>query len=208
MKIFVEGSGDSNALKTACRKGFRKFLEKSGLKNQPRILACGSRQSAYDDFCTAIENGEAAMLLVDSETPVSSECQQGEAKDWQPWQHLADRTGDQWQKPEKSSDQQCHLMVQCMEAWVIADRQTLARYFGQGFKENALPATQRPIESVAKADLYNSLKTATKECKTKSVYGKGEHSFELLAQIDPGEVIRQSAWANRFVQTLKSALDG
>ena len=66
MKLYVEGGGDAAALKTACREGFAKFLGKAGLAGRmPRIVACGSRADAYDSFCTAIGNGEAAMLLVD-----------------------------------------------------------------------------------------------------------------------------------------------
>lgn len=80
MKLYVEGGGDAAALKTACREGFAKFLGKAGLAGRmPRIVACGSRADAYDSFCTAIRNGEAAMLLVDSESPVLSEAQAGDA---------------------------------------------------------------------------------------------------------------------------------
>ena len=42
-------------------------------------------------------------------------------------------------------------MVQCMEAWFLADKDSLAAYYGNNFKQNALPA--RPdIENIAKDD--------------------------------------------------------
>lgn len=64
MKLYVEGGGDSAALKTACRAGFSEFLSKAGLKGKmPRIVACGSRQNAYDSFCTAINSGEDQINL-------------------------------------------------------------------------------------------------------------------------------------------------
>ena len=69
--LYVEGGGDTNALKTACREGFREFITKAGIKGRPRIVACGTRRDAFESFCTAIDQGEAAMLLVDSEAPVS-----------------------------------------------------------------------------------------------------------------------------------------
>ena len=58
IKLYVEGGGDSKALKTACRKGFRKFIEKAGLMgNMPKIVACGGRQKAYQSFRKALIAG-------------------------------------------------------------------------------------------------------------------------------------------------------
>lgn len=210
VKLYVEGGGDSNALKTACREGFSKFLGKAGLAGRmPRVVACGSRADAYDSFCTAISNGEAAMLLVDSEAPVVADAQQGDGatredwERWQPWLHLKQRQGDGWEKPISSDDMQCHLMVQCMEAWLLADRETLKRFFGQGFRESSLPAAANPIEKTGKQQLYDALAKATSGCKTKSAYGKGEHSFKLLALVAPAKVVAASPWARRFIETLK-----
>ena len=128
VKLYVEGGGDSAALKTACREGFARFLEKAGLSgHMPRIVACGGRQDAFDSFCTALKNGEPALLLVDSEAPVAFAAQLGDAtvKDvrsqWLPWLHLLHRPGDGWEKPAGAQDMQCHLMVQCMESWLLAD---------------------------------------------------------------------------------------
>ncbi len=163
----------------------------------PRIVVCGGRQQAYDDFCTALSNGEKALLLVDSEDPVTVVS---------PWQHLLIRQGDQWPPPAGASEEHCHLMVQCMESWFLADQQTLETFFGQGFKTNALPAAANRIESIAKQQVYQSLENATKHCKTKDAYGKGEHSFKLLALIDPAKVIAASGWAKRFVDALKKQM--
>ena len=139
MKLYVEGGGDAASLKSACREGFANFLEKAGFKGKmPRIIACGSRRNAYESFCTALKNGDKALLLVDSEEPISADLQRGDSsladirKQWAPWQHLAKRKGDEWEKPHDASDAQCHLMVQCMEAWLLADRETLKSFFAQG----------------------------------------------------------------------------
>lgn len=213
VKLYVEGGGDAAALKTACREGFAKFLGKAGLAgHMPRIVACGSRADAYDSFCTAIGNGEAAMLLVDSEAPMLASAQAGDATkredrdQWLPWLHLQQRKGDGWEKPAHSDDLQCHLMVQCMEAWLLADRNTLKQFFGQGFKENALPAATNSLERTGKQQIYTALATASRDCKTKSAYGKGEHSFKLLALTDPLKVIDASPWARRFIETLQTKM--
>ncbi len=211
MKLFVEGGGDAKLLRTACREGFTEFLKKAGLAGyMPRVLPCGSRKNAYDDYCIALRNGESAMLLVDSEDRVESALlsvdKDGNVTTAQPWMHLLNRIGDQWVKPDNANDANCHLMVQCMEAWFLTDRQTLQTFFGQGFNVNALPAVANPIEGVAKQQIYQSLASATKNCKTKAPYGKGEHSFKLLALIDPSKVTAASGWAKHFVDELKKQM--
>jgi hypothetical protein len=81
---------------------------------------------AFDRFSIAIQNNEPAMLLVDSETPVKAEYQQGaDTALWQPWAHLKNRTGDEWNKPQNAANVDCHFMVQCMESWFLTDRETL-----------------------------------------------------------------------------------
>lgn len=207
MKLFVEGGGESNALRTACREGFTKFITEAGIRKRPRVVACGSRNDAFDSFCTALKNGESAMLLVDSETAIAAACQQGRPEHWTPWVHLHQRQGDEWSKPGNASDTQCHLMVECMESWFLTDRATLKRFFAQGFKEAALPALDRPIEAVRKAEVYTALKRATGTSQ-KGEYGKGDHSFKLLAEIDPAQVTRASPWAKRFIDELKKAMGG
>lgn len=206
MKLYVEGGGASKTLKIACRYGFSEFLSKAGIERKPRIAACGSRQSAYGDFCTAIAVGEEALLLVDSEAPVASACQKGDVTQWTPWEHLKKRQGDQWTMPENAEEDDCHLMVQCMEAWLLADSKTLQKFFGQGFNIKALPAEGRSIESVDKEQLYQSIANATKSCKTKAPYGKGEHSFKLLALVSSDRVTAASPWAKRFVDVVRQKM--
>ncbi len=200
--VFVEGGGDTNDLRTVCRRGFRLFLTEAGVTGPYTIKARGSRDNAYKSFRTAVEQGTPALLLVDSEALVSAAHQAGEDKvEWKPWDHL--RRRDNWSKPEGATDKDCHLMVVCMESWLMADRQGLQAFFGQGFKPNALPTQSRSIEGIDKQALYQSLKTATAHCKTKAEYGKGAHSFKLLALIDPAKVVNASGWAERFIDELK-----
>ncbi len=166
----------------------------------PRIFAKGSRRSAYEAFCTASSQpGDAcALLLVDSEGAVA-------AVD-SPWEHLRKRSGDRWTKPEEASDEQCHLMVQIMESWFLADRATLARYFGKGFREGALPK-RKDIESIPKADVLKGLEGATRQTKTKGRYSKGSHSFQILALIDPTLVRKESSHAERLLIALTKPED-
>jgi hypothetical protein len=193
VKLYVEGGGDSDALRSRCREGFSSFLEKAGFKGRmPRIVACGGRRSSYDRFKTACESGDTALLLIDSEDHVSVAS---------PWVHLANRTGDGFAKPQHATDDHCHLMVVCMESWFLADKGALARFFGQGFNANSLPKNTN-IELVPKEDIYAGLQSATSNCKTKAPYGKGEHSFQILRLIAPDKINNASPWAKRFLEKL------
>lgn len=206
VKLYVEGGG-TTALNTACRESFTTFITKAGLKKRPRIVACGGRRDAFDAFCTAITNGEEAFLLVDSEEAIDAQYQQGELNTWRPWAHLKAWADDDWDKPESVVETDCHLMVQVMESWFLADRDALKAFFGQGFRENSLPAADNAIEGIPKRQVYDTLAQATGNCKTKAAYGKGEHSFNLLKKIDPATVTQASPWARRFVDELRKKMD-
>lgn len=201
VKLFVEGGGTSNQLRTECREAFNKFLRNAGIERFPRIVASGSRNEAFDDFCTAISNDEAALLLVDSEDTITDENQAGDAATWKPWEHLKVR--DKWVKPAAAASADCHLMVECMENWFLADQATVSDFFGQGFVINQLPAVHPTVEAVAKIAVLRGLASASKKCKTKAPYGKGKHSFKILGLIDANLVVANAPWAKRFVDEVK-----
>ena len=196
-RLYVEGGGDRNPSKTRCRQAFRAFLLNAGLEGRlPRIFASGGRQQAYDDFRHALHTSrddDRAVLLVDSEGPV--------AMDVGRWQHLEDRDG--WDKPAGADDDHVHLMVQCMEAWFLADRAALARYFGGGFGENSLPR-RAEVEEVPKQDIERGLNDATRNSRPKGAYHKGRDSFAILAELDPDKVANASPHAKRFLETLRA----
>jgi hypothetical protein len=193
--IFVEGGADKNPnLNKKCRKGFSDFFQKLNIKVRFDIAVCGSRHIAYKDFCTKLKKlkeDEHCLLLVDSEAPVTSP-----AKNAKVWQHV-----DKWQKPDNATEEHLHFMVECMETWFMADKQTIAVYYGKDFKQNALPQNTT-IEEISKSDLYERLKKATKDT-TKGSYSKGGHSFEILSQIDANKVVNSSPYAKRLLDTLQ-----
>jgi hypothetical protein len=66
-RIYVEGGGETNDLKTRCREAITKLFTNAGFAGRlPRVIACGSRNEAYDDFTTAVaqrKSGFVALLL-------------------------------------------------------------------------------------------------------------------------------------------------
>jgi hypothetical protein len=195
MRVFVEGGGDQRRTQTACRKAFHLLFEKLlGDRPSPGITACGGRDEAHRDFLRSLDRDPAthAVLLVDSEGPVAA----GNT----PTAHLRDRDG--WAEPMPG--EQVHLMVQCMEAWFLADKAALAGYYGEGFRESALPRNPN-IEDVPKGDLMVGLDRAASGT-SKGSYHKTRHGFAVLERINPTAVRQRSPHAERLFRFLLDRL--
>ena len=192
VSIFVEGAGHTNELSRSCRRGFAQFFENAGLSGaMPKVVACGSRENTYDRFRAELNTDPTAMLLVDAEAPVAAPG---------PWQHL--KANDGWDRPVGTTDNHCHLMVQAMESWFLADVDALRLFYGQGFRPRDLPPNPN-IEDVPKPDTLNRLAQATRGTR-KGSYRKGVDSFRILGNLDPAKVRTASAYADRFVRALSS----
>lgn len=192
VRIYVEG-GFAGTTKTTCRKAFRIFFEKTIPHGSFRVIASGSKENAYKDFCAALRQHHAdhIILLVDSDKPVIAS----------PWKHLATRQNDGWVRPHGAKDDQIQLMVQVMESWFLADPDALAKYYGQGFKRGSLPR-QPNIEQVSKADIFHALTSATKATQ-KGRYDKTQHGFDLIERLDPSLIRKASQHAERLLATLE-----
>ncbi|WP_066384778.1 MULTISPECIES: DUF4276 family protein [unclassified Anabaena] len=201
VRIYVEGGGDGKNTKALIRQGLSQFLKPlvevaKSRKIKWSIIMCGTRNHAFRDFKNALKDHPDALniLLVDAEAPVNVES---------PWQHLKSR--DNWDKPLGVDDSQCHLMVQAMEAWFIADIATLTKFYGKGFKENAIPKSSN-VEIIAKDNLEPSLKNAT--CNTtKGEYHKINHASKLLELLDVTTVRQASTKCDRLFTTLQEKME-
>ena len=182
-RVYLEGGGNSKEGKVRCREGFRKLFEKCGFSGRmPALVACGSRSDAYDDFKTAHSKsaaGDFTGLLVDSEDPVADVDK--------PWEHVAQRTGDNWSRPTGSDDEQLMLMTTSMETWLATDRDALRAHFGSRLNESSLPPVQ-DMEQRDRHRILNALQDASKDCP--GTYAKGPKSFELLGKLNP-DVLEQ-----------------
>ena len=191
VKVYVEAGGDTRQQQAGLRKAFRQLIKSAGPGgNMPRVIACGSRSEAFD-FRDGHRQAQAtAVLLVDSEGPVTADT---------PWLHLQGRDG--WNRPSDTETDQFHLMVQVMESWFMADRDTLGNFHGSGFRSTAIP--QWPdIERVPKEDVVSKLARATRDTN-KGRYHKGRHGFGTLEHLDPSKVMNASPHAKRFIDSLR-----
>lgn len=210
LTIYVEGGNrSSRADLIECQHAFKTFLEKAGLPRRSfSVEACASRDQAYDDFCFALKSGENALLLVDSEELVPTD--QRTNLPIPVWQHLTDRESDKLKRPAGATDKQAHLMVPTMEAWFVADKESVVAYYvgkfkREAFNENALPKRAN-VEELSKKEINDALENATRSNESKGVYHKGNHSFEILQTLQPQTVARASYHFRRLLCHLKVLL--
>ncbi len=201
VRIYIEGGGDGKNTKQLLRQGFSSFFKElvqvaQSKKIKWQIILCGSRNHAFRNFKNALADHPNAfvILLVDSEAPVENQS---------PWEHLKSR--DNWDSPGVD-DTHCYLMVQTMEAWLIADIDTLKRFYGQGFKENAIPKNTN-VEKIEKHLLEPSLKAATRDTKSKGEYQKIQHASKLLEMLNVEKVRKASSECDRIFTTLTELME-
>lgn len=133
VRIYVEG-GFEGSTKSDCRRAFSTFLGRAIRPGSFKVIASGSRQQAYEDFCSGLRQhtDEYIILLVDSEAAVIVA----------PWRHLGTREGDQWKRPA-GTDDQAHLMVQS-DGSLVPGRSTDAFYLlWPGISPEFLARTER-----------------------------------------------------------------
>ena len=111
MYVYLEGGNH-------LRKSMKSFLRRAVNRNLLlEVVTCGSGERA----ASKCSNDSNAVLLIDSEgTDLDT---------------LGNRVRTQIGRTNHA-----FFMVQLMEAWFLADRPTLATYYGQQFNVSSLPA--------------------------------------------------------------------
>lgn len=197
--IYIEGGG-KGATKGLLRKGFEEFFKDvrtraAGNGVTFRVVLCGSRDSTREAFSIAPSSNpeRVNLLLVDSDGPVESD----------PIPHLHKK--HKWDLQGVAADR-CHLMVQIMEAWFLADVNALQNYYGAGFRAKAIPKNL-DVERTAKSEVESSLKEATKGTGH-GPYHKTRHAPELLKRLDVSKVRKAAKHCNRLFETLELLTQG
>jgi hypothetical protein len=203
--IYVEGGGDpkDKYKRQTLRLGFKRFLgdiAKIAYDRDVRldIVPRGGRDETYRAFMEALSADPdfVNLLLLDAEAPVVSP----------PWQHIAAHRGKGWPLTE-AHDAMCHLMVQAMEAWLVADPEALAQFYGEGFDAAKLPAPDGSIEGIPPRELSVALRRATRKTTRPERYHKIRHAPDILSRLDAERVRHACPHCDRLFTTLTDVLD-
>lgn len=198
VRVYVEGGGDTKAQAAPLREAVAMWIGRAvpEAKARPKIIACGGRRQAFEEFSHAVRQHDDAfcILLVDSEDQVNAPTR---------WEHVRQRKDDNWAPPPGTADDNLHFMAPTMEAWLCSDAPALASWFGEGFKAEALPK-RTDLEAEPKADLNAKLERATTGSK-RGAYRKGR-DLGLLGEVSPGKVQGRCELAGVFVGVLRAKL--
>ena len=212
IKIFVEGGGETKASgRGELRIAFDTLIgpqKEAARKKRMKwdTVFCGGRDEAANEFAKAVKRKDAdiIVLVVDAEDEVFSE-EPSHPTPTERVAHLEERDG--WtQQLSQATPEHVHLMTRCMEAWIVADPDKVAEFYGRDFKANALP-TRAVLDEEPKPSLYAALEQATKDTK-KGRYGKVKHAIALLKMLRPAKVAERCVSFRQFTQWLDAAIGG
>ena len=201
--LYVEGGGDSADQKAQLRAGFdglfksaKELARTHGVSF--RIVCAGDRNSAHGAYLNAKKNTDFALLLVDSEDEFPSNAKPiGKER----IAFLTKRDG--WWFPEEDAEQ-VHLMVRCMETWIIADAKALADFYGAKFDESQLPRRTN-LEDEPKVDIQSKLRLATRN-SSKGEYRKLAHASKLLSQLNADLLASKCSHFEIVMKALKNQI--
>ena len=197
--IYLEGGGNGRDTKVALRRGMDAFL--GPIKQRARakslrwkIVPCGGRRQTFERFRDAVnlnrtQPDELVVLLVDAEAAVGNNT---------PRAHL--QTLDNWDLAF-AADDMVHLMVQVMETWIVADPNTLAKYYGSRFRADRLPDAAN-LETIPKRRIMAALPAATRRTQ-KGAYHKIRHASDILQRIDQRQIRKRCPACDRLFDTLE-----
>ena len=205
INIYYEGD---DTLGRGFRKFFTSILQTARQRRISfRLVNGGSTDNTVSDFLTAVRSSEddddtLDILLIDAEGPVESN-----DPNYDRLQQALQNTS-RWRRERQGvtvQAKQFHWMVQVMEAWFLADRDALQRYYGRDLLVNRLHGSATDVGSIPKNDVLRGLTRATERTR-QGRYHKTQHAPELLEMVDVGKVRQAAPACERLFATLEGEL--
>lgn len=199
--VYVEGGGPTERTRRPLREGMTTFLKDlkasaEGKRIKFKVVMCGGKDDAVEAFQTAIaantDSSRFHCILVDSDAPVG-----GSRLD-----HYRKHSTGRWKGLEEAN---CHLMVQVMESWFVADAPALRAFYASDFNGNCLPKPV-DVENADKDKVLKALKEATRNTRA-GEYDKIKHASQLLARIDPAAVRKASRHCDELFRAVENVIN-
>jgi hypothetical protein len=210
IEIYIEGGGDSKHLWRELRLGFDVLFKTQKMAATAKGLGWklslgGGRSETCKDFIQAFQQADKhslVVLLVDSDSPLPLEDDENDDSAARKNALRQSYPKFEW---KSIAQENIHLMVQCMEAWIVADPDALASFYGNNFHSNKLP-TRRNLEEEPKTSIFDKLDQAVRNTQ-KGKYKKIEHARKLLAMIDAAKVATRCPRFKTFTTWLAAQIE-
>ena len=196
VRLYVEGGAVSrkdDLIKS--RRALTAWLKKLDLVNLPQVALTGPGPKALAEAEARTKQAkgqETVLALVDSEGTLEN----------------IEQPLSLFQAKHKTkfiylTDEQILVMVQCMEAWICADKNAVREAYPKGQHSNRFE--QENPESKTPPQLCKYLeKVSKKPDQDKPLYKKGKPAFELFGKTDPNIVAHRCPSAERAIRILKN----
>jgi hypothetical protein len=203
IRIYIEGDTSQKnrntdiTLRQSFNSFFRELIDEARSRNiRLRPITYGSKFETFKKFLDGKREYQDSfvLFLLDADAPIDeNETPKSFLEKQNPTWHL-----------QGAEENECHLMVQVMESWFLADKEKLAEFYGQKFNQNAL-AKNTNVEKIAKSDVENGLENATKNTQ-KGIYHKTRHGAKILEIINPNKVRESAPHCERLFRTILEKL--
>ena len=184
VRVYIEGGAQGKTADSDFRRGWKKFLHelhetaRTNGYHSLEVVRGKGRGNTFNRFKMHKREypRDLCVLLVDAETVVP--------EDAKVWDIVAQRAGDNWERPKWATERHLYLMVQFVETWLLTDQNALQLFFKIGFNPNVLPTAN--LESRSKREIEKALDSATKNSQ-KGAYRHGQ-AHEIIGIVCPDKV--------------------
>jgi Domain of unknown function (DUF4276) len=165
-----------------------------------KVALRGGFESFFAELrTTARKSGSTVKLIAAKDGP--SLYRKAERTHPEAWNILLqDSEGPAPTQPQKD----VFWMVELMEAWFLADPDSLADYYARGFRPNAV-GDAVDVERVPKAEVLDRLRRATTKT-SKGEYHKVRHAPFLLEKLDPHKVQTRAQHCRQLFEAVMARL--
>jgi hypothetical protein len=178
VRIYFEGD---DQLRPGFHRFFSRVLDVQSRRHRIQFVALNGDPVGGYDIAVRRHPNAVNILILDSEQPL-------------------DGTGDREKQLTAYSAGRIFWMIELMEAWFLADREALRSYYGNQFRDAALPGNP-DVEAISKNDVREGLRTATRNT-SKGAYHKTKHAPKILERLAAESVRRNSRQCNRLFSVL------
>ena len=134
VRVYIEGGAEGRTADSDFRRGWKQFLNelhetaRTNGYHSLEVVRGKGRGNTFNRFKMhkRVYPQDLCVLLVDAETEVPENAKV--------WDVVAQREGDNWERPDWATERHLYLMVQFVETWLLTDQDALQTFFNHVLK--------------------------------------------------------------------------